>query len=507
MGFMRPALLALCMTGWVGVAAAQVPRAAALTSTTPGGPFCAGEYAEDLAAMSTHARGMESASAPYSYAVRTTATYECVSYNSDGDLKRTRWNTRAHGTAFGYRQDGGDTLLLTNHHVAEWPAVTDDDHPVDGVPGGCKRVADALKIVDDDHDDYAADDIPLTRVVSDARLDVAILRARKKLTVIPWKVGKSAALAARTAVEVKGFPLGQFHATNVGKVVSTYDHDVSGERDHDDFVVDALLTSGGSGSPVFAVSCRTGELELVGIFHARYAGASALNVVVAIDQVRPMMATLKRTPRVKDRSLELDASARARLVSAVMRDPDPAFFSLGASIASVAVRGDGSLVFAVFPSDFPRTTRPVLAIEDVAEPDPASFGTLGSTYFGSPTGLVRYAPGATELELQAQLARLLTALRTNALATFDYREALRSGTHITSRAAYDQLAGKKRVLERLLATQKEATQATLELASRTSVPPGNAIALREIETASTTTALVNANADDDSDEVGELGSH
>ena len=49
---------------------------------------------------------------------------------------------------------------------------------------------------------------------------------------------------------------------------------------------------------MFAVSCKTGEFELVGIFHARYAGASALNVVVAIDQVRELMTTLKRSPRL-----------------------------------------------------------------------------------------------------------------------------------------------------------------------------------------------------------------
>ena len=66
--------------------------------------------------------------------MRTTATYECVSYGADGNLKTTRDVATAYGTAFGYRRDGDDTLLLTNEHVAEWPAVTDAEHPVDGVP-------------------------------------------------------------------------------------------------------------------------------------------------------------------------------------------------------------------------------------------------------------------------------------------------------------------------------------------------------------------------------------
>src|ERR1700755_1827918 len=207
-GTMRrsPALFAICIAGWL----VSPPRAHAEP-----GAYCAGDYAEDLSALSAHARAIESANVAYSYAVRTSAVYECVSYGSDGNLKRTRASARAHGTAFGYRRDGGDTLLLTNHHVAEWPAVTDDEHGVDGVPAGCKRVADALKIVDDDHDDYAADDIPLTRVVSDPALDIAVLRAHQKLPIIPWKVGKSAGLVARDVVEVKGFPLGQFRATNI----------------------------------------------------------------------------------------------------------------------------------------------------------------------------------------------------------------------------------------------------------------------------------------------------
>ncbi|HEX7840228.1 MAG TPA: hypothetical protein VF469_22275, partial [Kofleriaceae bacterium] len=173
---------------------------------------CMGDYAEELSALSQRARTIESTTSSYSYAVRTSATYECVSYGSDGNLKRTRQAAQAYGTAFGYRRDGGETLLLTNEHVADWPQVTDEDHAVDGVAAGCKKVADSLKIVDDDHDDYAADDIPLTRVVVDPILDVAVLRAHARLEIIPWRVGKSAALAARNVVQVKGFPLGEFQA-------------------------------------------------------------------------------------------------------------------------------------------------------------------------------------------------------------------------------------------------------------------------------------------------------
>ena len=268
--------------------------------------YCSGDYADDLQALAPRLREFERQ--PYSYCVRNTATYECVSYGADGNLRKTRRRAVLHGTAFGYRQvssdaprhgaqEGGtparsstpasETLLLTNQHVAEWPAVTDDEHPVEGIPTGCKKVSDSLRIVESESDAYERDDVALTRVVADTQLDVAVLRAHALLHVLPWKIGRSRSLRERNVVEVRGFPLGvAFQATNVGKVVSALDHDSYHDWDHDDFVVDALLSSGNSGSPVLAVSCRTGEFELVGIYHAGYAEGSALNVVVGIDQIR-----------------------------------------------------------------------------------------------------------------------------------------------------------------------------------------------------------------------------
>lgn len=426
--------------------------------------FCPGEYAEDLSVLSQHARDIESTSGPYSYAVRATSSYECLSYGRDGDLKRSRFTARASGTAFGYRRDGADTFLLTNAHVAEWPAVTDDDHAVDDVPMGCKRVVDSLAIVDNDHDAYAADDIPLLPVVVDPALDVAVLRAHAKLEIIPWRVGKSASLLARNLVQVKGFPLGEFRATNMGTVVSPYDHDVQGDRDHDDFVTDALLSSGGSGSPVFAVSCRTGEFELVGIFHARYKGASALNLVVAIDQVRDLMTSLKRSKRAFRRSQDLDAAARAVLLDELRRDPDPPFFSFGPLVASLRARSNGALVFAVFASDFPRTIAPLLAIEDLAVEEPTSFGKVGAVYLGADHGLRAYDASHADAETQAQLSRVLAGLRETAVATFDYRKTLRTAT--ASRADFNRTAERKRDLNRTLAAQRDDAQVILDLVGR-----------------------------------------
>lgn len=129
----------------------------------------------------------------------------------------------------------------------------------------------------------------------------------------------------------------------------------------------------------------------MGIYHAHYTGASALNLVVAIDQVRDLMTMLKRSAPPADRSIDLDAAKRDRLVDAACHDLDPPFFSIGSLVASLHVRSDGAMVFAVFPADFPRSSGPLLAIEDLAAGDPTSFGKLGAVYLGGAAGLRAYA--------------------------------------------------------------------------------------------------------------------
>ncbi|MCA1663974.1 MAG: hypothetical protein LC659_06870, partial [Myxococcales bacterium] len=80
--------------------------------------YCIGEYAEDLTQLAPKARERERDA--YSFCVRNTVVYECLSYAADGSVRRTRRRGVQHGTAFAYKQDNGTTLLLTNEHVAEW---------------------------------------------------------------------------------------------------------------------------------------------------------------------------------------------------------------------------------------------------------------------------------------------------------------------------------------------------------------------------------------------------
>ncbi len=391
------------------LAAPPADRVTASIERRPPAPYCRGAYANEFTALSPSVA--EYTSKPdnqFTYCMRVTATYECVSYGQDGTLKRVRKNVTAHGTAFAYRRERGDTLLATNQHVAEFPPVTDDEHPVDGVPNGCKRISDSMRIVENERDDYEADDIPLTRVVGDSGLDVAVVRAKNSaLRVMPWKFGKSSALRERNVVDVRGFPLGAFKATNLGTVISTYDHDDYKEWDHDDFVIDARLSQGNSGSPVLAVSCATGEYELVGIFHAGYSRGSSLNVVVQIDQVRDLLTSLKRSivPKPDAPAAALASDDRRRLVEDPPARPASSFPSAPSRRPCASARWPAS-VFDVYPRNFPTESWPALVIEDLPTGDPKEFGDLGRVLFGNARGLKRKRRKIAEMtaELNMQIS-------------------------------------------------------------------------------------------------------
>jgi S1-C subfamily serine protease len=441
--------------------------------------YCIGEYAEDLASLAPKARELEHQ--PYSFCVRNAVVYECLSYSADGSVRKTRRQAVAHGTAFAYKQDAGTTLLFTNEHVAEWPAVTPDAKAVDGVPAGCKRVSEKLSIVDNEQDDYEADDVALTRIVADPQLDAAVLRAKATLPVLPWKIGRSAALHERDAVEVRGFPLGAFAATNVGKVVSAFQHDDEGQWDHDDFVIDALLSNGNSGSPVLAVSCKTGELELVGVYHAGYLQGSALNVVVGIDQLRDLMTTMKRAPRGHGEVVAaLDDAARATLTRQVAAAPyNEPFYPFGPFAAAVRPRGDGALVFEVFGRDFPFRTAPLFAFEDLALK--AAFGDVGRVWFGGAGGIKTYARSDLDADAQAAVMHTIEALRRDAVAFFGNRAG--ATTPPKTRAEFERAERAERSLARTVAGRRELAATLADVADRLAQrAPDFGVALGELFT-------------------------
>lgn len=438
-------------------------------------PYCTGTYADDFAALGKPS--VELANKPeaqFTYCMRITATYECLSYASDGTVRRSRKDATAHGTAFAYKRQGSETLLLTNNHMAEYPTVTDEEHPVSGVPAGCKRVSDSLRLVDNEKDAFEGDDVPLTRVVTDPALDMAVVKSKAALTIMPWKVGRSSALRDRNVVEVRGFPLGAFKATTQGKVTSSYDHDDYQDWDHDDFVVDAQLSSGNSGSPVLAVNCATGEFELVGVFHADYARGKSLNIVVHIDQVRELMTTLKRTTPAREDHALLTHTARKRLVDD-SEDLGTLYFPFGSLTVAAHPRGsDGALLFSIFPRDFPSSTWPAAVLEDLDPPDQGGFGTLGRVWFGNARGLAERTADSLDENDRAVVERALDNVRQAAQLWAAHRTAaLRADA---SRENADNLARLDKEIKRAAPRSKELAGSLLELAEKLA-PQGSSAAL------------------------------
>lgn len=392
-----------------------------LSATT--GFICQGEYADTLQVQSMHSRDTEqSPRAQYSYLVRSSAKYECPFFGPDGKLRRRRIQASELGTAFAYEASGNDTYLFTNEHVAAWPDVTDTFHRIDGVPEGCKRVEDKLRIVRDERDDFEPGQIPLVRVAVDPLLDAAILKANQRLTVLPYKFGKSAALRQGTAVEVRGFPLGVMQAVSTGKVVNPYDRDQEQGWDHVDFVIDALLAEGNSGSPVLAASCKSRDLELVGVYHAGYKGHGALNVVVGIDQLVEFMHKKRRIPHaLADEGPGAPTAAdRARIEGTLSSGMLP-LFDFGGLVVRAESTGP-ALLYHFYGRQFPLDDRRVAVIEDLRKD--GAFGELGRLWVLGSNGWREWRPSALGADERDLLSRVTDSVRLQVLHTIDFRKAL-----------------------------------------------------------------------------------
>jgi S1-C subfamily serine protease len=403
-------------------------------------PYCQGHYASEQIFLAPEARQLEEKTR-YTFCIRSTATYHCLFYGPDGALQGHRVSASAHGTGFAFRRDGSYTYFLTNEHVVEWPFVTGSGAAqVEGIPRGCKRVVDSLTIVDSEHDTYTKDDIPLQRVVVDKELDTAVLKAAKNVAVIPFGFGQSAALKVGDAVRVRGFPLGAFQAVQGGKVISPREPDQERGWDHYDFVTDAQLSQGSSGSPVLAVNCATRSFELVGIYHAAYKHGQSLNVVVGIDDFRDLITTLK--PRKKRKASEptLTAADRQQLLGKLRRGAVSPIFSFGGAAVGIRVV-DTRLLYDVYAKKFPLVDWRVAVLEDL--PAQHGFGRVGRLWFGNELGLLEKAFSDLKPSEQNTVANLVESIRVHFKRVQQYRQ-------------YEPLARKSRVdHDRLRALDRE----------------------------------------------------
>ncbi|HEX3698201.1 MAG TPA: trypsin-like peptidase domain-containing protein [Polyangia bacterium] len=423
---------------------------------------CQGEYADTLEIQSPKTRDIEQGPrSQYTYLVRSSAKYECPFFGPDGKLRRRRVQATEVGTAFAYEQSGSDTYLFTNEHVASWPDVTDFQHRIDGVPEGCKRMEDKLRIVRDERDDFEPGQIPLQRVVVDPLLDAAILKANQKLTVIPYRIGKSAGVRQGNAVLVRGFPLGVMQAVSSGKIVNPYDRDQEQGWDHVDFVIDALLAEGNSGSPVLALSCRTRELELVGVYHAGYKGHGALNVVVGVDQLIDFMHKKKRVPRAltAEGTPGLGVAERGRVRDALSAGTLP-LFDFGGLVVR-AENGDDALYYHVFSRQFPLDDRRVVVLEDLAKP--GVFGDMNRLWVQGPLAWREWPPAALGADERELVARVGDSIRLQILHSVDYRHALANPTSVEERRRGRELS---RLLARDTPLARDLSNNLLDMAER-----------------------------------------
>jgi serine protease Do len=325
-----------------------------------GRPPCTGRYADTLSAMNAPSRERESRpGADWVYCLRASAVYEHLSYGRGGKIVHEYHTKIRHGTGFSFRQRGAEWLVATNQHVVSFPEVTGDGQELEGIPPGSRRLRVEIRIVANESEPDSSGQIVLRPVLADDPLDIAVLASRQPLRIIPYRLGRSADLRIGTAVLARGYPLGAFMATNAGRVIGVGQRDVERGWDHEDFAVDALLNLGSSGSPVLAVSCETGEPEVVGIYHAGYRNAQGLNVVIAIDELRGILEELRPPSRpavAREPPADPD-EARAALAKG------PILMPFGRRAVRVERQGE-AVRFMVLDAAFPLSGRVELAIVD-----------------------------------------------------------------------------------------------------------------------------------------------
>jgi serine protease Do len=252
-------------------------------------------------------------------------------------------------------------------------------------------------------------------------------------------------------------------AVSGGKVVNPYDRDQEQGWDHVDFVIDALLSEGNSGSPVLAASCKSRELELVGVYHAGYKGHGALNVVVGIDQLTEFMRKKRRIPRAIAEGTPgtLGVTERGRVKDGLTAGTLP-MFDFGGLIVRVEVT-DGVFFYHLYGRQFPLDDRRIVVIEDLVKA--ATFGEPGRLWVLGPTGWREWPPSALGADERDLLARAVDTIRLQVLHTLDYRHALANPASAEERRRGREVS---RTLARDVPLARDLANSLLETADRLS---------------------------------------
>jgi|GEM_PF-3248852 len=220
---------------------------------------------------------------PYLVMVMTTAQYEVVRYTHErdddglipddssptgyrllpGDLGRyvDRTSDTIRGAGIVLRQDGNDHLILTCHHVIEFPErityeiESDETETGDLLIGEGERKQQQVFV-----GRPRLGQVRATTIASSPADDLALVRANLKRfegTVSPAliPIGDGNALRGGDGLYLLGAPSGNFQVT----------WGVATPGSESLFFADTATPPGYSGGPVLAVARESGQLELIGV--------------------------------------------------------------------------------------------------------------------------------------------------------------------------------------------------------------------------------------------------
>ena len=190
----------------------------------------------------------------------------------------------AYGSAFAYREVDGFTYLITNQHVL-------GNYEMELAGRKLKRIAQRTKIIDSQFDKDTSDDIPLETIFESESLDLAIVRTKAKLNVLPEKYfGDSSTLRYGEKAYLIGYPMALFPTVTSGIIANPGDYTHVVEVDEPQLnltvtsvvkkVLDLSVNPGNSGGPFFVE--RDGRFYWMGIVNAYVTDHSSRNSGLAL---------------------------------------------------------------------------------------------------------------------------------------------------------------------------------------------------------------------------------
>jgi hypothetical protein len=195
------------------------------------------------------------------------------------------------------------------------------------------------------------------------------------------------------------------------------------------------------------------------MYHAGYKEASALNVVIGIDQLREFMLKKRRVPRASSEGPVVGAAERKRLEVTLGTEALP-LFELG-GLHVLAERSGDQLLYHLYGRNFPLDDRRLAVLED--DRSSGKFGEFGRLFVRGEGGWRAFATVALHEEDHDLLDRLGDAVRLHILRVLEYRRVLASKGASEERRRGRELL---KTLERQAQPERELVVNFVELVER-----------------------------------------